>query len=345
MTAECPDAIAPSAASRLAGCLLAQALGDALGFVVEGAPAAVARRYAAALPHASAILPARSPFSPGQYSDDTQYARELCASIVDAGEWRADAFARRLARLFAAGRDVGAGAGSRRAARRLLLGVDWREAGTPPPYAGNGAAIRAGPIGVLFRGDPLAMRRVAIEQALVTHREPLCAAGAVAIAAAVRLAATEEANAETALASVGALATEVDARFGAAFDTLGELLSLPPAAAAERLRAARLDPLGPPPTGGLSIHVVPTVIWSLYSVWRHPSSWREALGTAIGIGGDTDSTGAMAGAIVGARLGAGALPAALLAQLHDRGTDGAAALTALAGRCVASVLDAPPSRP
>ncbi len=86
------------------------------------------------------------------------------------------------------GGDVGAGRGTRAAAMRLLEGVPWQESGTPAPYAGNGAAMRAGPVGLLFR-DTRAMCRAAAEQARITHLDPRCAAGSVVIARAVALAA------------------------------------------------------------------------------------------------------------------------------------------------------------
>ena len=92
----------------------------------------------------------------GQYSDDTQLARELLRSFLEAGGWHPSVFAARLAELFRERRDVGAGRGTRSAALRLLMGVPWNESGTPAPYAGNGAAMRAGPLGLLLpdqRGD------------------------------------------------------------------------------------------------------------------------------------------------------------------------------------------------
>ena len=69
---------------RLAGSILGQALGDALGFVVEAQSPEVARVYvegwlrtgrAGEWPHP------QFPF--GQYSDDTQLARELLWSYQD----------------------------------------------------------------------------------------------------------------------------------------------------------------------------------------------------------------------------------------------------------------------
>ena len=68
----------PSLADRLAGSLLGLALGDALGFVVEAAPAEVAFAYARDELSSTRIAPrAHRQFRFGQYSDDTQLARAL----------------------------------------------------------------------------------------------------------------------------------------------------------------------------------------------------------------------------------------------------------------------------
>jgi ADP-ribosylglycohydrolase len=74
---------ASSEADRFAGCLIGQALGDALGFVVEGSGADVCPAYVE-----TALRPRRlsghdvGAFPLGQYSDDTQLARELATSFV-----------------------------------------------------------------------------------------------------------------------------------------------------------------------------------------------------------------------------------------------------------------------
>jgi ADP-ribosylglycohydrolase len=84
----------------------------------------------------------------GQYSDDSQLARELVVSIVDRGKFDAVDYAGRIAALFRENRIVGRGLATQAAADRLILGIPWYEAGAPPPSAGNGSAMRAGPVGL-----------------------------------------------------------------------------------------------------------------------------------------------------------------------------------------------------
>ena len=55
--------------------------------------------------------------------------------------------------------------------------------------------------------------------------------------------------------------------------------------------------------------------------------------TAIGVGGDVDTTAAMAGAVSGAYLGLKAIPLPLARRLTDQGTWGYAELVELTYKC------------
>jgi poly(ADP-ribose) glycohydrolase ARH3 len=60
---------------------------------------------------------------------------------------------------------------------------------------------------------------------------------------------------------------------------------------------------------------VPTAIYSFLS---HPSSFEEAVIYAISLAGDTDTIGAMTGAISGAYLGIEAIPSKWQERLENR---------------------------
>jgi poly(ADP-ribose) glycohydrolase ARH3 len=258
-------------------------------------------------------------------------------SFADARRWEPSVFAVRLAELFRERRDVGAGRGTRSAALRLLMGVPWSESGTPAPYAGNGAAMRAGPLGLLLP-EQQAMCRAAREQARITHLDPRCAAGAAAVARAVAIAAARlPIDTGTFLSEVAECAEADDVSVGEAIRGLGDWAALPPAGAACHVHESGLDPAHIDRWQGISAFVTPSLLWSLYAFLRSPDDYWETICTAIGVGGDTDTMAAIAGAISGARLGAESLPADLLRRLNDRGEWGADALTELAGSCAAIV--------
>jgi len=320
---------------RLVGCLLGQALGDALGFVVEAEAPEVAQRYVGDwLLAGRAGERGRARFAFGQYSDDTQLARALLLSVRDARGWSPSAFAGRVAELFRERRDVGAGTGTRAAATRLLAGASWQESGTPAPYAGNGSAMRVAPLGVLMGHDTQRLRAAASQQSRITHLDPRCTAGSIAVAGAVALAlAPGELDARAFLATLAGWVAGEDASVAAAVLGVSAWLDLPPEAAARRLRAARLDPTHQDAWQGISALVTPSVAWSLYAFLRSPDDYWSAVCTAIAVGGDTDTMAAITGAIAGARLGLPALPEQLVARLNDRGTWTATELAQLARDC------------
>ncbi|MFL5402284.1 MAG: ADP-ribosylglycohydrolase family protein [Gemmatimonadales bacterium] len=317
--------------SALIGSLLGQALGDALGFVVEAEPPESAREYVDGWLRTGRAQDRSHPGFPfGQYTDDTQLARELLRSFLDAGEWSPAAFAIRVAELFHDGRVVGAGRGTRSAAVRLLTGVPWQQSGTPAPYAGNGSAMRAGPLGILIP-ECGAMCRAAGEQSRITHLDPRCAAGSIAIAGAVALAARRKPIEPRAfLAELARWAGAEDGSVGEAIERLTDWVSLEPGAAARHIHDAGLDPDHMTRWQGISAFVTPSVLWSLYAFLRSPDDYWETICTAIEVGGDTDTMAAMAGAISGARLGPEGLPRTLVDCVNDRGKWDAPALARLA---------------
>lgn len=324
-------------AERVVGSLLGLALGDALGFLVEGREPEVARSYVRDRLRLAPSTP-RLPHTFGQYSDDTQLARELLASVLDAGGWQPETFAARIANLFQTGRVVGAGPGSRGAALRIAAGTPWQQAASPAPYAGNGSAMRVGPLGLLFARDPDRLRRTAAQQSRVTHQDSRCAAGAVAIAGGAALAAAPgPLDRRILLETLSAWAGAEDAGVARAIAGLAEWGGLEPGAALARLHDLGLDPERDVSGRGISTFVVPSVLWSLYAFLRSPDDYWEVVCTAIMVGGDTDTTAAMAGALAGARVGQDGLPTRLLERLHDCGRWRAPELAMLARRCVAAL--------
>ncbi|MDP7603953.1 MAG: ADP-ribosylglycohydrolase family protein [Alphaproteobacteria bacterium] len=329
--------MAKVAPERFAGCLIGQCLGDALGFLVEGRDPETCARYVAELSPRRPPPGRRASFRFGQYSDDSQLARELMQSFAGRRVFDPADYAGHVAAIFSENRIVGRGRATEQAAQRLAAGVLWSESGTPAPSAGNGSAMRAGPVGVLFSGDPASLVTVAHDQGRITHADPRCSAGAVAVAGAVALAL--EPGAITSKKFVARLVEwcrRLDAGFADCLNQLPGWLELPPADAVVPIARAGLAADYDDPWPGISPFVVPSVIWSLYAFLRTPEDYWAAISTAIAVGGDVDTTAAMTGAMAGARVGLEALPP-LARQVHDQGTWGYEELVALSGECHALV--------
>jgi ADP-ribosylglycohydrolase len=194
--------------------------------------------------------------------------------------------------------------------------------------------MRAGPIGLLYHDDPEGLIQAATDQGIITHADPRCSAGAIAIAGAVALGLRgRPVKLAPFLAHLAELVEKVESRFAACLMRLKRSLPLPPEEAVTRISEEGLEPEPAHKWRGISPFVVGSVLWSLYSFLRSPDDYRETIRTAIAVGGDVDTTAAMAGTISGARLGLDAVPPNLSRCLTDRGTWGLVELIELADEC------------
>lgn len=296
------------------GCLLGGAAGDALGAPFEGLPAEH-------LPGEGALAAGYSDFAdhaPGEFTDDTQLTLATVSSIVERGELDPDDVARRIAGLWASGEVIAPGGACTAAALAWLDHGNWRRSGAPHGQAGNGTAMRTAAVGLWFCSRPDELVPAVADICRITHTDPRSVAGGVAVAEAARwLAAGETIEAFS-------LCRRLAEVTGPLCPELAALVQRLPGWAAGDDRETRLGiasagterwTLGEPIVTGF---VVPTVLAALWSVLRRPDSWTGAVALALSWGGDVDTLGAIAGALAGARLGAGAIPAPLLAGLAER---------------------------
>ncbi len=317
---------------QFSGSLIGQCLGDALGFPVEGLSPEVCKRYVEDVLRRGHVE-GRPPYSFGQYSDDSQLARELMESFVTCRGFKPDEYATRIARMFVENRIVGRGHATEQAAFRLARGEDWQSSGTPPPSAGNGSAMRAGPVGLMFFDNHDTLIRVAHDQGRITHKDSRCSAGAVAIAGGVALVLVERpVQCEAFLTRLSEWAGSMDESVGTSIERLKEWIELPPESAIRHISRVGIKE-NIELWDGISPFVTTSVLWSLYSFLRSPDNYWETILTAIACGGDVDTTAAMAGAISGAYLGIEAIPVDLARMLNDQGDWGFSELMELADRC------------
>lgn len=289
-------AVCTSLEDRFSGCLIGLAIGDALGSPFEGQSATAIRDRCPTVERLIAY-----PREAIWYTDDTQMAIGVAEALVESGEIVEDV----LCRTFAANYDParGYGSGTHAVLRAIRQGRDHHtvaEQYLPGGSFGNGAAMRVGPVGLLFRDDRERLLQQARLSALPTHRHPLGIEGAQLLALAV------------------GIATRLDkfdrSRF---FDELtGACVS--PEYQAKLELAAQVegqDDLAALGNGIEALHSVPTAIASFA---RTPESYVETVGNVILLGGDTDTLAAMAGAVSGAYLGVSGLPDRLLELLEDK---------------------------
>lgn len=294
---------------RARGALIGTFVGDALGMSFEGAEV---------VDLAEPLEMRDVRLGRGTYTDDTQMAIALAESLLDRGGVDAQA----LGRAFADAHDPrrGYGSGTTEVLRLVGRGVHphdaARSARRGEGSAGNGAAMRVAPVAVRYADDTGALIQAARASAVVTHAHPVAVDAAAVQAAAIGAALNDELPLDAALAA--ATTPELEDRLLAAaglFDSRPEPAELASA-------------LGNRPTGQQS---VPTAIYS--AVINH--SVEDAITFAVRCGGDTDTIGAMAGAIAAARLGAAAIPGRWLDAL-EQGPKGRSYVEGLADRLLAA---------
>lgn len=294
---------------RLAGALLGTALGDALGLACEGISAtAIARRF-------GPVERFHLLGTTGFVSDDTEQsalvAHALAAHPADLPAF-IQSFRRSLLFWFLR-LPFGIGLATMRACLRILFGFSR----TGVRSAGNGAAMRAGIVGVFFRDDEEKRRRFGTALAEVTHTDPRAVQGALYVAEVAAAAARAPAGATPLSCQQAARLVVTEPSLAAALDAAGDLA----ARGVDDGEAAKV--LG---STGFILH---TAALATFLFLRHGQVPMQALQKTVNAGGDTDSIGAIVGAWVGALHGETGLSQPLLARIQD-GPFGPTHLRALA---------------
>ncbi len=303
MTAESsPDALKEC----FRGALLGTMVGDALGMPVEGMSASVIR---ARFDRVTEMLPARR--GRGTYTDDTEMMIGLAEALLDTpSRLDLDRTATRFCENYDP--DRGYGGNTQKILAAIREGISWRDAvkahALPGGSYANGAAMRVAPVPLAFYRDAKATVRAAAQQAEVTgHTHPIGRIGACLQAIAIRWAIVRGSkrvhfDAPTFLKN---LKLSGPKEFVDALAWITGNLAASPDEAAHRLG-----------TSGLASSSVPAALWAVLS---NPQDPEGAIIRAVNLGGDTDTIGAMAGAVVGAYHGAEALPKRWTQALEEAG--------------------------
>jgi len=281
---------------QFAGCMLGLACGDALGATVEFLSRDEIRTRYGQL--REIIGGGWLRLAPGEVTDDTQMAACIAESIVATGAVDGDDIARRFVEwLHTNPKDIGTT--TRRALLYLDRGLSWQEAGERTyreaggQGIGNAGVMRCAPVG-LFRFNDL--DRLIADTRLssaITHADPLAQWAAVAVNVALR---------ELLL-------------HGQRPDFLERIAAvIEERAVAQAVRAIPYIGEAEVRSTGYALHTMQTALWSL----THHPTFEEAVVAAVNFGDDADTSGAVTGALAGAREGVGAIPERWLSVLQPR---------------------------
>jgi len=295
---------AQSLERALVGSMLGTAVGDALGLACEGLSPQRQLKMFPSLDRYGLM------FGTGMVSDDTEHTVMVAQSLIVSGG-DATRFARNFAwrlRAWLAALPAGVGMATGRAILKLWLFF-------PPSYsgvrsAGNGPAMRAAVLGVAYGDDLAALQRLNRASACITHRDERAEEGALTVAIAAHLAATSLST-----LSAQEFVSVMAERLPAHSATLASIRAVGASLAAGESATDFVAGLGSKNgVSGYMLHTLPAVL----HVWlRHQDDYMGGVTEMIRLGGDSDSTAAILGGIIGARVGRDGIPPHLLRNLRD----------------------------
>ncbi len=280
--------------SKSRGTLVGLACGDALGRPVEfNTPGRIRSKHG----RVTEMLADGTHGQPaGTITDDTELALCIARSLEATGEFDPPAVVDRFVEWYNSGPfDIGRLTAS--TLRRLAAGGSWKTVGIEDwkhlpegQNAGNGSVMRCAPYGIAFASQPDDLVTVSRVSSALTHADPRCQWGCVILNATIAgLLLDVEEPLDYAINHADTAPDEL-------LDAVGTVAAV--AQGESEPTSISLDNSG---------YVVTTLQAGLYHGLTAETA-KEAIVEAVMMGGDTDTIGAVAGAVAGARFGIESLP-------------------------------------
>ncbi len=223
----------------------------------------------------------------GEVTDDTQMALCIGQSIVERGAFDPEDIASRFVDWYHSNPpDIGNT--TRMSLQYLAGGVPWDQAGQRthqqmrPRDASNGSIMRCAPVALWARSNPALNAQHSADSSRITHANPLAVDSCVSQNAAIA-ALLDDPSRDSLAVAIGAA-------------TLPEVR-----VALERVPDQKVESID------ASGYVLATLQSAFWAVWAH-ETFEEAVIAAVNLGQDADTTGAVAGALAGAKWGYQAIP-------------------------------------
>jgi ADP-ribosyl-[dinitrogen reductase] hydrolase len=283
------------------GLMLGLAVGNALGVQAEFWEA---DEIAAAHPGGLREIDSAEHLHP--WDDDVAQAVVLAeAMLAGDGRMTCDDLARRLTAWFD-GNGRGIGNLTYRIVESWKRGVPaadasrhaWEE--THPRAAGNGAVMRCAPVALRWHRHGAALVEESARSCLVTHFDPRCVMSCVALNVALAVALG---GGVVDLARLARAVPDETHDEGQTADAIRAALDGTP----ETMQLDR------EPGTGYTLLAMKVGLWAATA----GTDFEGSLVRVVSQGGDTDTNGAVAGAALGARFGAGAIPPRWVAALRE----------------------------
>jgi ADP-ribosyl-[dinitrogen reductase] hydrolase len=288
----------PALADCARGVIVGLACGDALGAPVEfESRETIAERYPNGLRDFTSG--GWMEVEPGELTDDSRMMIDLAETLARPGPPDMDHLAQRFIAWMEEGpKDIG---NTTRLAIQLLSdGVPWSEAGVravstlgAQRTASNGSVMRCAPVAVRYHRDPVNLRQVSLDTARITHAEPRCTWGAVAINQAI----AHALGGGSGQSLISAAKAEIEQP-----EVVAEIEAVP------GLQERDLKGTG------YVLNAVQIALWSVLKT----SNFEDAVVGAVMVGDDTDTNAAVTGALAGAIYGYDGIPERWRSRVQQR---------------------------
>lgn len=287
---------------KVRGAIVGVAIGDALGMPVESLKPKTIKKYF------KWVKTYRTPnkktrnfhdLKRGQWTDDTQLTLAIGESIVDNKRIDYQDIADRHIKVFLNGRR-GWGGATKNGIQRILSGASWWDAGDPNA-AGNGPPMKMAPIGVLYGLnliDKFGMVTACTNISKMTHGDPRAIMGAVLQATLTRAALKWGVSglkselrfiSETAIDWEDSQKYPLDESLGVQMFNIIKVSDM----SDDNIRKAF----------GVKPFVNESLPFTYAMVYKYIDDPEKCLECIVNQGGDADTTGAMAGSLLGAAHG------------------------------------------
>jgi poly(ADP-ribose) glycohydrolase ARH3 len=232
-------------------------------------------------------------------------------SLIEKKDFNGEHMTRRFMENYSREPFRGYGPGPPRIFRMIRDGEVWDKA-AEKLYGGgsygNGSAMRIAPVGVFHYDEPAKLKEIAYKSSHITHTHELGKEGAALQAYAIALATGADPSPKF----------SVDEFLAKLMDFTEHEVYKQKLKEIEKLLGEKDNKLKIVRELGHGIEAFNSVPTAIYSFLSYPNSFEEAVIYAISLGGDTDTIGAMTGAISGAYLGVQAIPLKWREKLENR---------------------------
>ncbi len=273
--------------SRFLGTLLGAAAGESLGAPHENKSAAEVG--------SPRELVAGGPWAVGEATDDIDLTLVLLRSVSARRRLDLDDLAQEYLKWFA-GKPKDIGNLTRAALENLRAGEPPTQSGalawedSNRKAAGNGSVMCCAPIGLLHVKNLDGLADDAAAASRITHYDPRCVAGCVAVSTAIALLVRGGKDAEEAIPRAASAA-------GAISDDVLMVIERGAVKKPDQLQVDGHD-------RGYVLHTLELA----FSALAGAASLEEGLMAVVSRGGDTDTNGCVAGALLGAKFGKSQVP-------------------------------------